>query len=126
MNNRTISITKPNRIIMETTRQQYDRLTRMSEELARMQREFIVKMLKENGNRLEIDRDSENYDCEAQLEAETKFGTEMVDVDYLRYDEEGGRIYWGGLYNGEDIYEDELFSFEYDEIMENFIGKFVE
>lgn len=111
---------------METTRQEYDRLTGMSEELARMQREFIVKMLKENGNRLEIDRDSENYDCEAQLEAETEFGTEMVDVDYLRYDEESGRIYWGGLYNGEDNYEDELFSFEFDEIMENFIGYFVE
>lgn len=90
---------------METTRQEYDRLTGMSEELARMQREFIVKMLKQNGNRLEIDRDSDNYDHqEAQLEAETEFGAEMVDVDYLRYDEESGRIYWGGLYNGEDIY----------------------
>lgn len=34
---------------METTRQEYDRLTGMSEELARMQREFIVKCSRRTG-----------------------------------------------------------------------------
>lgn len=108
---------------METTRQQYDRLTRMSEELARMQREFIVKMLKENGNRLEIDRDSENYDCDAHLEAETEYETEMVTVDYIRLD--GDKLYWGGTTYMGDRYEDDLFPSGYDEIMLSFLPNFI-
>ena len=96
---------------METTRQEYDRLTGMSEELARMQREFIVKMLKENGDRLEMDRKDPGFICDAHVEASTFDGEEMVPVDYIRMDG--------------DRYEDDLFPSAYDEIMRAFLPNFI-
>lgn len=108
---------------METTRQKYDRLTRMSEELARMQREFIVKMLKENGDRLEVDRKDPGFICDAHVEASTFDGEEMVPVDYIRMD--GDRLYWGGTTYLGDRYEDDLFPSAYDEIMRAFLPNFI-
>lgn len=88
-----------------------------------MQRGFIVAMLRENGGRLEVDRESPDFKSDAHLEAETFDGTEMVAVDHIRL--AGDRIYWGGTVYDGDPYEDELFPSDYDEIIRGFMPNFI-